>query len=224
VELKLAPGLNGRIRQISWHGKELLHVPTGAKDDPSNSSGAYENLSPGSRIYEIVGEPTPASATVSADLGVANWGSSTKQIAAKTVEIDTDAVVRITGTVTALDRNQKRQTATTVTEYRNDDGNATVRCRSNDGNWVSVPALEQKPDPKETKPNLAAAAEFVIRLPAQGIVVTEKYTNVAPQNGYLWSDAKRKVLVLEVKLAPVDVTTNKAATYMTRELRVKPDQ
>ena len=222
LEVKIAPILNGRIRRIIYRGKDVLHIPNFARKESPNSSGAYENLSPGARIYRLVGKATPTAATCEAELGIAHWGSRTRQIARKTVELTEDGKIRITGAARRVLRNQKAIRASVVTEYAagKDISQVSVRLKAKGGTWKVVAVPSGKPDPKKVKPNLPPISALKVILSNKGLAVLDSYLAPATTGGYIWFDAKRGVLVTQVNLSRVEVPPKGESQYLLRELEV----
>ena len=224
--VKAAPILNGRIRRIIFRGKDLLHLPDFAKKERPNSSGAYEGLNPGSRIYELTGEATPTSVVMKAELGIKHWGSRTLQVAHKTVELTGDNKVSIRGVARAAVRGQKAISARAIVHYEagKDPAACRVHIRLADGPWQPFKVPSGAPDKKnkDTKPNLPPLTALKIELDATGVIVTDEYLAPAPTGGYLWYDPARGVLVTEVHFAEVPLPREGEVVYLQRELTITP--
>ncbi len=136
VEVTAAPALAMRIRQITWNGRPLLHVPNNpnAKGWP-NLGGAYEQVRSGWISGAFVGEPAATQLFMKAD---AISQGNIRQTALKTITVEADGTIRITVNGRRISREAGYEVAraTLVTEYQAGKGNAwRVEGLGPSGDW-----------------------------------------------------------------------------------------
>src|SRR5205823_2030401 len=114
LTVKVAPVLNGQLRQIIWQDKPLLHVENNSrlKGFPF-LGGSFDGA--GTRIMNIEGGPSERKVRMSGESGVGAFNSVTKQMIWKTVELPDDGSIAITGTVRRVVKTGDDKRGATVT-------------------------------------------------------------------------------------------------------------
>ena len=222
LEVKVSPTLNGRIRRLIWNGRDLLHVPDADKKENNNSSGAYEMLKPHAILYTLEDSVAADAATMSAELGIANWGSGTKAVATKSVHVAGSTVI-ITGVVRQIERSTTAVTAMPVTEYAagKDFTRISLQYQTAEGQWVYADVPNETPKPKTPRvTNLPAFKAIRITLEQQGAIVTEAYGGQIATAGRVWFDADRGVLAVEVDLPATSISPGGEVSYLNRTMTV----
>jgi hypothetical protein len=224
LAVKVAPALNGRIRQISLNGRDLLHLPDFAKKESPNNSGSSETLNPHAAYFTPTGAVSATTCSMQAELGVGHWSPNTKDIAVKTVELTRGCSIRISGSVRRVARDESdKLDAAVVTEYAvTNAAGCIVETMISEDVWQKVRIPTGKPDPKTTPPNLGASSILRILLPDQKVTVLDTYTTPAVTGGRVWHDSSRGVLVVDISLAQTPVPPEGDAVYMLRDIELQP--
>jgi hypothetical protein len=219
LKVKVAPFLTGRIRQITYDGKGLLHLGKPGEKGYPHVGGAFEKLNPGARLFTIVGTPSATSATMQAELGIAHWGSNTKQVATKTVAITEDGLIKITGRVKQVDRRHKTIAVALVTTYwaGEDLDRISVEYLDGEAQWKKAQIATQTGEAK-----LAATQALRVRLPHAGCMVTDRCVFPEATAAQLSVDRKKGTLTTLVTTRPVDVPRDQQVRFLAREMEVVP--
>ena len=225
VEVDVAVAQAGRIYQITFNGKPLLHPqhpntnPQEAYRIPVLFRGSFENLtvSPSSQkpaCYAFLRETErqPNSITMEGDADVASWHTTEFRIR-KTIDFRNDGTIRVMGqSLRKSGRGKVAEQVTTVTDYLVATNAAfTVETSADGTTWarVSLDAFVGT-----TASNSAAAtaqrltcsvqgpAKAVrIGLPASGAVVEDDYGGLPVESVKLVWDKGAGVLTTEVMTA-----------------------
>jgi len=175
VSVKVAPVMNGMIRQISFRGKDLLYVEKNerVKGYPQ-LGGSREFLN--TRAMELDGEPSASKVAMRGEGGVSLFGGVSTSEVSKTVEVAGDGTIVTRGSQKAVKGAPPDSRATTIqTVYAVGKKSAGLRVEylTQDNQWKQLELTAEK-----TSAAIPHIASVRITLPEQACVVTD--TIVAP--------------------------------------------
>ncbi len=210
LAVKVAPLQDGRIRTVML-------------DDAIAIDESRHVLNPGSRLYELTGREGNR-VEMRAELGIAHWGSSTKQIADRTVELAAGDTIVSTGSITLA--SGSRQTTNepavqSVYHCGDQPGKVVVEYQNKASQWIVA-----KVDAVKREYEIPQAAELRITRKDRRIVVRDSYESANRSVAvveYLPPD-KNQLGQVRITVSPgkITVAADQPTTYVKRTLRVSP--
>ena len=173
VTAKIAPVMNGHIRQINFDDKPLFAAEittlNGKGKPVKGPGGSNEFLN--TRAMEMVGEPTPTKVAMRGDGGVSLFSGNVEETINKTVEMTPDGAILTRSTYrTARGVNEPKATSIR-TAYLTGKDPAKVRVEylTPENRWRNVDFSPEKP-----VAGFPRTAALRITLPEQGVVVIDR--------------------------------------------------
>jgi hypothetical protein len=227
VEVDVAVAQAGRIYQITFNGKPLLHAqhPNPNKQEAGRTPvlfrGSFENLTvslsnkkPACYAFLHETDRQATSITMEGDADVGSWHSPEFRIR-KTVELKNDGTLRVTGqSLPKSGRGKVAEQVTTVTDYLVPTGSTFTVETSPDGTtWNTIdsaafvsPVTTNTP-PAKVKPPLQCSVVGPVKglrigLPGSAVTVEDVYAVPAVEKAELVWDQVQGVLTTEVTAAP----------------------
>lgn len=173
VKVKVAPVMNGHIRQILFDDKPLLAdevaLPNGKGKMVKGPGGSVEVLN--TRVMEMVGNPTPTKVTMQGDGGVGLFGGLASETILKTVEMTADGAIITRATHRAVRGNNETKSATIRTAYRTGKDIAGLRVEylASDNQWKAIEFSKEKPEA-----GIPRTTAIRITIPDKGCVVVDR--------------------------------------------------
>ena len=219
LRVKMAPLINGQLRQITWQGRDLLHVESNAriKGFPL-LGGSFDGA--GTRIMQLEGEPSPTKVRMTGASGVGSFDSAPKQTIWKNVELSSERAIAITMDATQLAKTGSNQRGAAVTTaYATGKQPGEVRCEYQDeaDQWHALALSAEQPE--QPLPKLKALR---IRLPAQSCTLLDRYISPAATGGKVVLNPKDATLTTTVNTTPVDAPLNGATRFLERRIEILP--
>jgi len=240
TQVKVAPVLGMRIRQISYNGVELLRMPDSKERGYPLRGGSYERFSQGHRNGELLGESSGTRVEMQADCGIKHWGGDTKQRAHKVVELLPSDTIRITGASLQIHRssNYGKARCSSVMEYAVGGGPEAVEVQvlTKEGQWQTavfrLPEAEDEPAPKKKRsaPKLPQAAvppgakALRLHMKAKGCTVEDRYLSPLVSGGILALDARAGVLTTSVATEDVELSRKTETSWLKREIQLRSSE
>ena len=220
LSVKVAPVINGQLRQIIWQDKPLLHVENNAKlKGFPFLGGSFDGG--GTRIMNIEGEPSARKVRLSGESGVGAFNSVTKQMIWKTVELPDEGGIAITGTVRRVAKtgdDKRGATVTTAYAVGKKLPDARVEYLSEAGKWE-----ELKLAGEQTEWPLPALQALKIHLPEQQCTVMDRYVFPATSGGKIAIDPKAHTLTTTVTTTPADAPVQGENKFLERQIQILPE-
>ena len=208
LTVKVAPMQSGQIRSIALGDAIAIDE---SRDLPN----------PGPRYYELV-ERDANRVKMQAELGIAHWGSSTKQIAHRTVELTDDNSIRTTGSVSLAPRGrQKQNTPTVQTVFHCEDKpqQIVVEYLGEGGDWLTASVSAERP-----KTDIPIANQLRITRRDRNLIIHDIYQSPQTPTAvveYLPKDKNRVAQVrVTVTCGELTLESEKPTSYVDREIRV----
>lgn len=217
VEVRVAPALNGRLRQILFRGEPLLYVETNHKEKGYPQLGGSDMYA-GARTYTLEGEPTDRALRMVADSGISAWSANTKLIVGQTVRMTDEGAIEIAADVRMVaDRDTRNATVTTVYLAPKDPAGFGVEVLGAEGGWTAVSLADGG------KADLPAGATALrLRLPGKGCAVIDRFLAPAVTSGSIAHDAAKGLLTTVVGTAAVPAPKTGTEPLLTRRIEVQP--
>jgi len=215
---KIAPLLNGQIRQLEFRGQQLLfEEPVAAAKNYPLVGGSL--IDAGSILMKLDSEPTSDHAVMSGDAGIGAYNTNVKQHVRLTTSLAGNSLKQ-TGTVERVAKVESDTRGAVITTVYRLGGKATtasVLSASGDGGWQAV---ELPTDGKEVA--LEKLDRLKIILPAAGCEVVDRYRTPAGSSAKIQVDLRRRSLTTTVTTPAVAVPEAGTAEFLAREISVAP--
>lgn len=219
LEVKIAPVLNGQIRQISYLGKPLLEVASPKTKGYPLVGGSIARA--GTRMMSLVSAPTPNQVIIEGGGGVGLFGGRAKQTIRETMELTDDGSLLTTGTVQALAGSDDKHAATVSTVYAYGTGKnppaPRVSYLTGDNAWKEA-ELPTGTNACVLPPLLTLR----IDLPEKGCTVLDQYGPAGARSARLTVDGKQHTLNATLGTVPVEISQKREDVFMTRKIQVVP--
>ena len=213
---KVAPVLNGRVRQILYRSQPLLSVPAVKEKGYPMLGGCFENT--GTYMMEPI-EAGSNGVSMEGEAGLGSWNSIPKKKSRKQVCLDETGSLWMTGSVVRLVKEAGSETNTAVmtTVYDLGGGLAGVKAErlTTNGVWE---ALAISTNEVESLPLNGIRLDFK----ARGCRVEERYPFPANKTGKVQANLEKRTLTLSVEGEPVLSPFKVETVYYVRQLSVFP--
>lgn len=220
VTVKVAPLLNGQIRQISYRGKNLLHVENNPKVRGYPLVGGSLDAV-GTRLMALAEDPTDRKLKMVGESGIGLFASGTQQMIWKTIELGDDGGIAVNNSVRRVVTGSDQRSATVSTVYAAGKGLPKVQLeyRTRDNRWEKVDlAGDQAERP------LPALNAVRISLAEQECLVVDQYEAPGILGGKITVDAKVGTLTIVINSAAVEAPVQGETTFLKRRIQVGPLQ
>ncbi len=220
LQVKIAPLINGQLRQITWQGKGLLHIEpnANAKGFPL-LGGSFDGA--GTRIMNIEGEPSATRVRLTGDSGVGSFDSAPKQKIWKNVELTEDGAIAITMDVQRLVKaGNEQRTAAVTTSYAVGRKMSEARLEYQtevEGQWHAVEMTGE-----QTEWPLPKLVALRVHLPDPSCNVVDRYVFPEVVGGRVVANAKDGTLTTTVNTAPVAAPNNGQNKFLERRIQAQP--
>ena len=158
-----------------------------------------------------------------AELGVAHWGSNTKQIAFRTVELTEDGTIRTRGSIQLVAgvRQNTNQPSAQTTYHCGDPDRIVVEYLDRNNQWIDATV-----DAKKTKAEIPWASDLRVTRHDRQLMILDRYVSPNSPTAVVEYLPQAKSQVAQVRvtvhLGTVSVNTEQPTTYLERELRITP--
>lgn len=217
LEVKVAPVLNGQLRQITFQGRPLLHVEKNPKvKGYPLLGGSLANV--GTRYLTQAGEASPTSVAMVGDGGVGAWSSATKYIANQKVELPESGVLVQSVTVKPVAKAEEKHGGSISTVYAVGKKNAKllVEAQGKDDRWEKVMLPAEKGEVE-----LPGIRGFRVTLPEQGCVVSDQL-GAFGSGGKVTLDPASGTLTTSLSVTAIEAPIGQETKLVERRLRVSP--
>ena len=208
--VKVAPLQGGQIRSV-------LHGETVAIDE------SRDLPNPGPRLYEITRREANR-VEMQAELGIAHWGSNTKQTAFRTIELTKDGQIRTTGAIqlaAGVRQNTNQPDVQTTYHCGDQPDDIVVEYLDQQDRWIAVAV-----DAKKTKVDVPRASDLRVTRRDRKLMIVDRYRGPNPPTAVVEYLPQAKSQVAQVRvtvhLGTVTVNAEQPTTYLERELRITP--
>ncbi len=205
VEVKIAPVLNGRIRQIFYAGKGILSVESGGS-----------RVNAGTRAMQLAGIPSANEVCMEGG-GLGLFSRAPKFMVELKMNMSADGILTTLGTV----RGPATFAPSVSTVYAAEKDPATLRVEysTTEGSWKAIPL------PAGT--NACVLPPLIglrIGLPEQKCTVVDRYISSGVSEARITVDAKNRTLTTVVVLAETAAPAKADTVFVTRTIQVGPLQ
>ncbi|MFQ5808675.1 MAG: DUF4838 domain-containing protein [Armatimonadota bacterium] len=213
IEVKVAPAAGGQLRQITYRGKQLLHVPRDPKEKRYPRTGG-SSIALGKPAMRVAGEPSPTRVELEDAIEIPDWRYSSQRSVLQTVEIDEGLGIVVTAT---MEPKAKPKAASVSTVYAagKDITGVQLQYLTREGQWESA---EIPADADGLA--LANAAELRLTFLKKGCVVLDRYISPGVTEIQVTFDPGKGALTTVVKTQPVGREKGKENVPLTRILQV----
>lgn len=219
VEVKVAPALAMRIRQIMFRGRPLLVVPSDFREKGwPNLGGAYESTFVPWTHGELVEVASECHMRMRTEAGS---GSTVKQEATKEVELFEPHTLRVRVATRAMARGNDfaHTRAAQVTEYlAGTRAGWAVALQEGNGDWRTL--LRWKPASPTPSPLEAAippeTSALRITLDAAECVIEERFVSPAIRGGKVSFDPRKGVLTTSAETVSVPLPEHRSQPWLER--------
>ncbi|MCX5658963.1 MAG: DUF4838 domain-containing protein [Planctomycetota bacterium] len=227
LAVKVAPVLNGQIRQITFMGKDLLHLEANARAKGYPLLGG-SLVNAGTRYLRLKGEPAatgPATDTAGdkavemfGDGGVGAWSSATKFIATQKLDLPENGTIRLIETIKPVVKSEDKHGGgiTTVYAVGKKIAKLVVESQGQDDRWTKVALPAEKGEVE-----LPGIRGLRITLPGQACVVSDQL-GVWGNGGKITLDPAAGTLTTTLSILPVEGEIGKEVKLFERKLKVWP--
>ncbi len=210
ITVKVAPLQGGQIRSVMLG--DVIAIDQ-SRDLPN----------PGPRLYELTAR-AGNHVEMQAELGVAHWGSSTKQMAFRSVEVAKDGTILATGSIqlaAKVRQDTNQPSVQTIFHCGDRPTDIVIEYLDEQKRWVKAAV-----DADKTKVELSRAAELRVTRLDRKLVIVDRYRSPNSPSAvveYL-PQAKNRVaqVVVTVNLGTLKVNADGPTSYLERELKVTP--
>ncbi len=217
LTVKVAPLLNGQIRQIAFRGKPLLHVENNAKLKGFPFLGGSLDAT-GTRHMMLDGEPTARTVRVTGEGGVSLFGGATRQLVQRTFTVGEQNTLAVVNTVRrpAPGAAPETRNSTVTTVYAAGKRLADVRVETQAAadRWEPLTVAEEQAE----VPLPAGVRALRVHLPAQECVVLDRYLGAEIESGKILLDRKGGTLSTVITTKAVDVPKDGDRVFLERQM------
>lgn len=217
LAVKVAPLLNGQIRQITFRGKPLLHVENNAKLKGFPFLGGSLDAT-GTRHMMLDGEPTARTVRVVGESGVSLFGGATHQLVQRTFTLGEQNTLAVINTVRrpkpGTAPETRGSTVTTVYAAGKRMGEARVETQTAADRWDALAFAEEQTE----VPLPAGVRALRIHLPGQECVVVDRYQGAETEAGKILLDRKAGTLSTVMNTKAIEVPKDGERVFLERQM------